>query len=99
MTAMTLLSFMPTQMKAESKPATTMVVANPNSPEAQQANALIARLYEIKAMDHKNLKAADKKALRKEVRSIKSHLKALSGGVYLSATAIVIILLIILLIA
>ena len=65
------------------------------SPEAR-TQVLVDRLHEIKAMDIKLLSVAEKKELRKEVRAIKSELKA--AGVYISITAILIILLIILLI-
>lgn len=96
MTALLLLSIIPTQASAASNPETT-AVAVPTTPEAKEANALIQRLYEIKAMDVKNMKGAEKKQLRKEVKSIKSQLKTLSGGVYLSVGAIIIIILLIIL--
>jgi hypothetical protein len=43
------------------------------------------------------LKSSEKKNLRKEVRSINHKLKAISGGVYISAGAAIIILLLIIL--
>jgi hypothetical protein len=50
-------------------------------------------------MDKTNMKSAEKKSLRKEVKSINHKLRDISGGVYLSAGAIVlvVILLIVLL--
>lgn len=51
------------------------------------------RLDEINAMDKSELNSSDKKALRKEVRAIKSSLRASNNGVYLSVGAIIIIIL------
>jgi hypothetical protein len=42
-------------------------------------------------MDMTELKASEKKNLRKEVRSIKRELREVSGGVYLSVGAILLI--------
>lgn len=70
-----------------------------NSVESAGARALLERLDEIKAMDKSTLSLNEKKALRKEVRSIKKELRANNGGVYLSVGALllVIVLLILLL--
>lgn len=64
--------------------------------ESEKANALLLRLNEINKMDKSDLKASEKKELRKEVRAIKSELEATEsrgGGVYLSVGAIIIIIL------
>jgi hypothetical protein len=66
------------------------------SPEAKVAR-LSERLEEIKAMDHKGMTRAEKKALRVEVRQIKQEMAAVSGGVYISVGAIIIILLLLIL--
>jgi hypothetical protein len=60
---------------------------------------LLQRLDDIDRLDKSDLKSAEKKALRKEVRSIKGQLDAMGGYVYISGAAIVliVILLIILL--
>jgi hypothetical protein len=97
MTVLMLLSFIPTQASAGTNPE-KITLANPNSAEAKEANVLISRLYEIKAMDMSKMNSAEKKGLRKEVKSIKSELKTLNGGVYLSVGAIIVILLILILI-
>ena len=82
-----------TTLKAENE---TPIITEPiESPEVR-TQVLVDRLYEIKEMDLKSLKPAEKKELRKEVREIKSELKA--GGVYLSVGVILLILLIVLLI-
>src|SRR6185503_13021752 len=96
MSALMLLTLIPSQMKAGDASEKTPISA-PAPTESAEANAMIARLYEIKAMDLTKLNGAEKKQLRHEVKAIKSNLKALTGGVYLSVGAIIIILLLILL--
>lgn len=97
LTAFILLAFMPASVKAMTEPIATTAPATTATVESTEANALLARLAEIKAMDKSNLKSSEKKQLRKETRAIKSELKALSGGVYLSAGAIIIIVLLLIL--
>ncbi len=60
--------------------------------ESAQANALITRLSEIKSMDKANLTAPEKKGLRKEVRSIQHQLRDIGNGIYISAGALILIL-------
>ncbi len=43
--------------------------------ESTEAGKMLDRLYEIKELDFKELTSAEKKELRKEVRSIRSDLK------------------------
>lgn len=62
-----------------------------------EARILINRLEEIKALDKSDMTSTEKKALRKEVRSIKQSLKEVGGGVYLSVGAIIIIVLLLIL--
>ena len=64
-----------------------------------KSKPLELRLNEIKAMDKSNMKSAEKKDMRKEVKAINHRLHSIGGGVYLSAGAVilVIILLIVLL--
>lgn len=84
-------------MFANEEPKTTTIAAEP-SPEAKAAaEVMIKRLEEIKAMDKSNLTRAEKKALRKEVKEIKSSLKAAGHGIYLSVGAIIIIILLLIL--
>ncbi|EON74768.1 hypothetical protein ADIS_4787 [Lunatimonas lonarensis] len=56
------------------------------------------RVAEIRAMDFAKMSKAEKRELRKELREINKETKALSGGVYLSVGAIIVILLILILI-
>ena len=97
MTAFLLFAFMPASLTAATEPMATTTSASTATVESAEANALLARLAEIKAMDKSNLKSSEKRQLRKETRAIKSELKALSGGVYLSAGAIIIIVLLLIL--
>ena len=79
-------------------PVTTTVPATPPSPEAKaEAERLINRLEEIKAMDKSNMTRAEKKALRKEVKEIRATLRSTGNGVYLSVGAIIIIILLLIL--
>ncbi len=86
-----LLTFTPTQL-----PAATAAVLPPevSTATAQSVNGqrLTLRLEEINALDKSKMGSSEKKALRKEARAIKHELKALSGGVYISAATLVIIL-------
>ncbi|MGB4846686.1 MAG: hypothetical protein WBP41_02145, partial [Saprospiraceae bacterium] len=66
MTALLLVSFLPTQTNAAANPENTSL-AVPKTTESTEATALINRLYEIKAMDMSKMKSAEKKGLRKEV--------------------------------
>jgi hypothetical protein len=91
-TAMLLLTSVSIPLKAAE--GTVPVSTTATSPAASaEANALLNRLDEINAMDKSGLSRSEKKLLRKEVRSIKSELKTLNGGVYVSVGAIIIILL------
>jgi hypothetical protein len=74
------------------------VVANSTTetPEAKLAR-LQERIEEINAMDKNSLSRGERKALKKEVRQIKDEVKALSGGVYISIGALLIIILLLIL--
>lgn len=65
--------------------------------ENKQAQALLSRLDEIKTMNKSELSFKEKRELRKEVRAAKKQLRAISGGVYLSTGAIIIIVLLLIL--
>lgn len=96
MTIIAFLSFMPNQSMANSEinaPTTEKV----EKVESAEAKAMISRLEEIKLMDKSNMSSQEKKALRKEVRSVKKSLAELNGGVYLSVGAIIIIVLLLIL--
>lgn len=61
-----------------------------------EVRVMLDRLEEIKAMDKSNLERAEKKALRMEVRAIKTQLRTTGNGIYISAGALIVILLLIL---
>jgi hypothetical protein len=54
------------------------------------------RLDEINSLDKSAMSRLEKKEAKKEVRDINKEMKRLGGGVYISAGAIIIILLLIL---
>ena len=62
-----------------------------------EIQVMLNRLEEIKGMDKSDLKRADKKELRKEVRAINSEIRSSGNGIYISVGAIIIILLLIIL--
>jgi len=86
------LTFQPLQSIAEATPVPSSVVIS-KSADAVKAKALLLRLNEINTMDKSALSSPEKKQLRKEVRSIKSQLNAIGGGIYISVGAIILILL------
>ena len=75
----------------------TEAAVNNAATDKEKAEVMENRLKEIKAMDRSGMSRAEKRELRKEVKEIKTSMKALSGGVYISVGAIIIILLLILL--
>lgn len=83
-------TFVPLQLSAATEKEPTSVVV-PKPEESAEAKVLENRLNEIKELDKSTMKAEEKKAIRKEVKSIKRELRELGGGVYLSAAAIVLI--------
>jgi hypothetical protein len=84
------LTFVPLQSIAATAAESSSLVATKPA-ESEEAKVLLLRLDEIKTMDMTELKASEKKNLRKEVRSIKRELREVSGGVYLSVGAILLI--------
>ena len=85
------LAFIPNELQAAPGPVKTE-----SSSHAAEAKKLITRLDEIKSIDKSTLSRSDKKALRVEVRSIDKRLRELSGGIYISVGALIIILLLLL---
>lgn len=91
LTSLLLLQVGVSQLYASVPPAT--VTTTPVE-VALRTNALTSRLAEIKGMDKSGLSAAEKKQLRKEKRSVKSELRAVRGGVYVSVGALLVLLII-----
>lgn len=88
------LTFIPIQLNA-STPSEPTTLPAPKPAESAEAKTLELRLNEINAMDKSKMKSAEKKSLRKEVKSINHKLREVGGGVYLSAGAIILIVILI----
>lgn len=90
-----LVSLLPVEAKAEGAPipVTTITTAVNETAEAQ---AMLTRLNEIKAMDLKGLSSAERKQLRHEVKDMKKQMRS-GEGVYLSVGAIILIAVLLLL--
>jgi len=90
------LTFLPLQSFASTteEPSSLVATKPPETTESVEVKTLELRLNEISAMDMSKLKSSEKKELRKEVRSIKRELKDISGGVYISAGLLILILVI-----
>ena len=71
--------------------------SNSSKTENARAGVLMQRLEQIKAMDKSDMTRLEKKAIRKEVVEIKKEMKVVSGGVYLSVGAIIIVILLLIL--
>jgi len=100
LTVCLLLAFSPFASNAaiavSPNPVNTGTSGEPIPPAAR---IMLDRLAEIEALDKSKMSRIEKRALRKEVRSIKKGLGELSGrGVYLSVGAIIIIILLLILI-
>lgn len=63
-----------------------------------QLKRITDRVEEIKNMDKSDLSKSERKALREELKEMKSQARAMGGGVYLSVGAIIIIILLAILI-
>jgi hypothetical protein len=87
-----LLSIVPMQLKAETKVDPMSTTSNSKAPMSAEVRILMNRLEEIKKMEISTLTSSEKKELRNEVREIKSEMRAVGGGVYISVGAIILIL-------
>jgi hypothetical protein len=65
--------------------------------EQARINELVNRLEEIESIDIDNLSKTDKRALRKEVKDIKREVHAISGGIYISVGALILIVILLIL--
>ncbi len=75
-----------------------VTIPKPTSTWSDEEGILLNRLEVIKAMDKSKLSIAEKRDLKKELRTIKKNLKVGNGGIYLSVGAIIIIILLLILI-
>ncbi len=81
--------FTPSEIKASN----TSEKIELNTDSIAERTLLVHRLEEIKAMDVSALNRSEKRALRKEVRSIDKNLRDHYGGVYISVGGLIIIIL------
>lgn len=79
--------------------SSAMIVPESSTPKTEtgRAEVLMQRLEVIKGMNKSDMSRLEKKELRKEVRAIKKEMKVMSGGVYLSIGAIIIVILLLIL--
>jgi hypothetical protein len=89
------VSIIPTPTYAAEKNPTT--ISTPPKEVPAEVQVMLDRLKEIKAMDKSNMTRTEKRALRKEVRTISSAIRSSGNGIYLSLGAILIIILLIIL--
>jgi hypothetical protein len=78
-------------------PATSQS-SNAPATENPRVQELVQRLHDIRSMNKSGLTRAEKRDLRKEVKGIRKEMKSMSGGVYLSVGAIIIVILLLILI-
>jgi Skp family chaperone for outer membrane proteins len=101
LTALVLTLFISIKASAATPSATTENPAKISKTEklmaSEEGKAILSRLEEIKAMDKSEMTAKEKRELRKEVRALKAQAAQIGGGVYISAGALIVILLLILL--
>lgn len=97
LTVCLLMAFNPFASTASTIAPISVPTEMPSTPPS--AEALNARFLEIKTMDKSNLSGSERKALRQEKREIKRALKKggsiSSGGIYLSAGAVILIVILI----
>jgi Flp pilus assembly protein TadB len=64
--------------------------------EKERLSEIDARVAEIKAMDFSELSKEERKSVKKELKEMNKEAKQVAGGVYISAGAIILILLLLL---
>ncbi|MFZ0282308.1 MAG: hypothetical protein WAL29_11690 [Bacteroidales bacterium] len=90
------ITFLPVQSAEVNKEKPAALAPAPKPADEAEARILISRLNEIDSMDKSKMNSSEKKNLRKEVKSIKSKLSDISGGIYISGAAIIVILVLLL---
>ncbi|MFU8861356.1 MAG: hypothetical protein ACNA8K_13140 [Cyclonatronaceae bacterium] len=91
-TALMLMVLNPVASHAVADKNANTAAINKNE-EIERAEVLLKRLDEIKEMDVSAMSPSQKSELQEEVKTIQNDLRGLSGGVYISASALIIILL------
>ena len=90
------MSFIPQTVLGATVNNNALPASDPKEVPAEVKSQL-NRLNEIKAMDKSDMTSSEKKALRKEVKTIKASLRDSNSGIYLSVGAIIIIILLLIL--
>lgn len=83
-----------TSFTAEAKAKPGIVISPDSAQTVEIAKLLLIRLDEINAIDKSHLTTSETKALRKEVRLIKSELKELHKGTYMRIGKLAVLLLV-----
>ncbi len=96
MTIGTLCFFSPTAVNAADSKTTEPVVVEKKM-NAEEVQAMIRRIDEIKAMDFKSMSSQQKKAVKQELKTMKHNLKVVEGVFIPVGTLIIIIILLLLL--
>ncbi len=97
MTIMLLIAVIPIQLSANTDP--TSPTSTPVSKEEQElVIALTNRLNEINEMDKSSLSSTERRALKKEVKSINKQLKTMGSGVYITVGGLLLLIIILILI-
>lgn len=63
----------------------------------EEINRMVTRVEEIRDIDKSDLTAKEKKALKKELREIKKNMSAPGGYVYIGATTLLLIIILVIL--
>ncbi len=95
---MLLIAVVPFQLNANNIDPTVATTNPVSNEEKELALALTTRLNEINEMDKSTLSTTEKRALKKEVKSIHKQLKVLNGGVYLTLGGLLLLIIILILI-
>ena len=95
----TVMIFNPLQAETKTKTETKPVAEKVSKEDAkkERVNLLLDRVEEIKAIDKSELSSSERKELRKELREIKSELREMGAGIYISGGALLVIILLIIL--
>lgn len=84
-------------LHAENEPKSLLATNTIENVESAETDNLVERIEYINEMDKSDLSSAEKRELRKEVRSIQKELVQRGTYIYISGSALIIILLLIIL--
>lgn len=93
------LTFLPYAAGAvtNGEPASATAAVPPMPKDSAEVKVMLKRLDEITVLVKSDLKPSAKRELRKELRSINNNLKATGGVIYVSAGAIILIIILVIL--